>query len=279
VQFAEFGYCNPKTVLQPGRQISVDSHTDVSTSRHEHRETLFYNRTSYNRTSYLTHPLSTSGIVQTIMSKIQRKRVPDVPQLDSSQELWFEHPGHVRPGHGDVSFLTLPACDCSGPGTESTGQGVHYGTALHACMIIACNAPGFFHTELISPDHPEDFARIKAEAAKGFDDILEAKASEWRTYYYFYTLDWPQNPCYPLCSSFGHWSFPSEVPPEWQLCYNLSPQKMSWAMSLDLPADSRRKSTRCPVTRYPEPLSAMRLIDSSYLSWVSASVNPDKDDH
>jgi hypothetical protein len=47
----------------------------------------------------------------------------------------FYHPANGR------RFLTLPAYDCCPP-----NFGIHYGTAITACQILACNEDGYLST-------------------------------------------------------------------------------------------------------------------------------------
>jgi hypothetical protein len=223
--------------------------------------------------SYRVHTLfnpllySSRRDAETTMDSTQMKGWPSAIERD----LWFQHPGLESLGYRNAMFLALPAYDPINSSIKPAIHGVHFGTALHACMIIACNAPGFLHRELISPDHPEDFARIKAEAERSFDDMLEAQESEVFTHYCFYTEDWLENPYYPLCPSFEQWSFPSKVPLEWQLCADTSPQQTFRTTCPDPSADYRHGLTKCPVTGDLEPLTAIRLIQDSYSSWVRSS--------
>ncbi|KAI9651979.1 MAG: hypothetical protein M1829_001992 [Trizodia sp. TS-e1964] len=108
-----------------------------------------------------------------------------------ANRITFLHPGYPDDDLDNV-LLRLSAFDCE-------GGGLHHGTALSACRIIAGNtATGFFK------EH-----RASKEIDLRFDELLLAKK------YYFYVSD-SDNDIYPIVPSFQHWLFPhDDFPAEW----------------------------------------------------------------
>ena len=112
------------------------------------------------------------------------------------QMIKFRHPGYPSRDH-DAPILTLPAFD-------GDGQGLHHGTALTACAIIADNAFDGYLTE--TRDSEE---RILLD----YDDLLT------QSEYWFHvprpTSHGPEPAtaldghfCYPIVPSFSYWTFP-----------------------------------------------------------------------
>lgn len=93
--------------------------------------------------------------------------------------------------------------------------GVHHGTALRACSIIACNLDGFLSpTRLTTPRMTETpVGAPSLESSPHLDDVLTG------TNYYYYPLS-DTDDVYPVCSGFEHWPFPhTKVPLEWTELY------------------------------------------------------------
>lgn len=126
----------------------------------------------------------------------------------------FRHPGY--PDLSNILFR-LPTFDGREPDDDGTGGwGVHHGTALWACSIIACNIDGFLHPTLLQL--PPDSSR---PVETSLDALLTAKV------YYFYPRAWtsPLDLEYPVCPSFHDWQFPHDTTPKvWKdvyVCTNL----------------------------------------------------------
>src|ERR1700733_15957324 len=67
----------------------------------------------------------------------QRPQIHVAPHGPPSQSTWvqFWHPAN------NLTFLRLPALDCCPP-----TFGIHYGTTITACQILACNEKGYLST-------------------------------------------------------------------------------------------------------------------------------------
>jgi hypothetical protein len=122
-------------------------------------------------------------------------RVPQQADIDSFPSaasritmVKFIHPAN------DASFLSLAANDfvAAGVGGNPPTFGLHLGTALLACQVIALNRPGFLST---SRDR-----RAPHIATTPRDVSLLA-----RRYYFHLDEDLPQ---YPICLDFSTWEFP-----------------------------------------------------------------------
>lgn len=131
----------------------------------------------------------------------------------------FHHPGYphlLRP------LLILPPLDRSQDQSDPR-WGIHYGTAITACSIIACNRAGYL-TEA-SPDGP----RVDAS----WDSLLTSPT------YYFHVEslgpgDETQNTFirYPVCPTFYDREFPETMPQEW-VSYELHTKTASNGNPLD----------------------------------------------
>ena len=113
------------------------------------------------------------------------------PTLANQTMIRFFHPAN------NVSFLALAANDFSAAGVNDNPPtfGLHLGTALLACQIVACNKPGFLSTSQDSsaphiPNTPRDIL------------LLDRK-------YYFHLDDGILH--YPICLKFSAWIFPHEM--------------------------------------------------------------------
>lgn len=117
----------------------------------------------------------------------------------------FFHPAYTS--SPVVPLLRLSAPDRSaGDGTEDVTLrwGLHYGLAITACSIVACNRPGYL-TEG-SPDGP----RITSSG----DGLLTSSK------YYFHVEPLADEASgtiirYPVCPTFRDWEFPANMPQEW----------------------------------------------------------------
>ena len=110
----------------------------------------------------------------------QRPKTQIAPRGPPSKAtfVWFYHPAN------DCSFLTLPAFDCCPP-----NSGIHYGTAITACQILACNEDGYLST---SRNRNAD-GRINID----LDSIIPSEE-------YYYHLNFPRSEAlYPICRDFS----------------------------------------------------------------------------
>lgn len=125
----------------------------------------------------------------------------------NSPRTTFHHPGY--PDMDNVLFSLSPI----------DNGGVHYGTALSACIIFACNVKGYLATSRGDPDRNRDF-----------DEILTA-----RKYYYYAASSVPK---YPVCASFDDWVFPAEpaniMPPSWLEAVVSTSQRWSFGSYIDI---------------------------------------------
>ncbi|KAI1120125.1 hypothetical protein F5Y10DRAFT_139903 [Nemania abortiva] len=124
------------------------------------------------------------------------------PTIEPVDEIKFHHPGY--PDDCGILF-SLPRLDRS----STPPNGVHYGTALTACQIVANNAfHGYLATDregskrvdpdLLSRDHlltkPDYWFIVPADGHPGPD---------------------PNPPPYPVVPSFRDWTFPHREMPNW----------------------------------------------------------------
>ena len=135
----------------------------------------------------------------------QRPKTQIAPRGPPSKPtfVWFYHPTN------DCPFLTLPAFDCCPP-----NSGIHYGTAITACQILACNENGYLST---SRNRNAD-GRVTIE----LDSIIPSGK-------YYYHLNSPKSEAlYPICRDFSCWEFPHEsFPSTWK--YELpEPPSFNW---------------------------------------------------
>ncbi|OXV06813.1 hypothetical protein Egran_05420, partial [Elaphomyces granulatus] len=139
----------------------------------------------------------------------------------------FLHPGY------DDSFnklCVLPAADLGG---------VHFGTALTVCGIIANNAfDGWFAKEKNAP-------REEGE----WDSVLRGR------HFYFFTSD-NRNDKYPVVISFEQWRYPDTLPPKWE--------------SLEIPRGIEQR--QCCLSAYAYSLESAHLVPHYESSWYTANI-------
>lgn len=132
------------------------------------------------------------------------------------QFVLFRHPGYRD--SLDL-MLRLSALDRVTPSTlvgsgptllserDPARLGIHHATALQACIIIACNEPGF-----LSPTKLATLPELSTRAtALDLNSVLTEKS------YWFYPFSWKlTDDPYPVCPDFENWSFPTEdIPHDW----------------------------------------------------------------
>src|SRR6202021_1686690 len=109
-------------------------------------------------------------------------------------------PAFIRllpPAH-DREFLILPAYDrLPGPKFEF---GLHRETVVTACMIVACNRPGYL----------SKFRNPQATQIDVASDLLLPGK------YYYHLDDTKAGELYPICRDFQSWRFPhGKIPASW----------------------------------------------------------------
>ncbi|KFZ13764.1 hypothetical protein V501_03532, partial [Pseudogymnoascus sp. VKM F-4519 (FW-2642)] len=168
----------------------------------------------------------------------------------SDNHITFLHPGYSDSSKQSV-LLRLQAFD-------REGGGLHFGTALTACQIVAGNCQNGFFTR------QRDGPKIKIQ----FDELLRHKI------YYFYNPD-IKDPMYPVYKSFGDWSFPHDnLPPQWSAMDaegtsidNAPPS----ASGLAAFVGARDKSCRVSVTRGTDYFESAHLVPRSEADWFAAN--------
>ncbi|KAI1121609.1 hypothetical protein F5Y10DRAFT_271892 [Nemania abortiva] len=159
---------------------------------------------------------------------------PEATEFDGRDKIIFHHPGY-HPLH-DILFI-LPRLDRS---SMSLQQGVHYGTALTACQIIANNAfDGYLATDR------EGCERVDSNL--DFDHLL-TKSDYW----FFVPSTSPNLNPYPIVPSFRDWAFPHGSIPRW-------PQ-LEYAANSDI-------DHRCIVTRTAGFVKQAHLIPTAEEEW------------
>lgn len=145
-------------------------------------------------------------------------------ELDSREPIRFLHPGYSLSN----TLLSLPRVDRS-----TTTFGVHYGTALLACQIIAGNA---FDTGRLTLDQAG-----QRPVNLQFNDILTEDV------YYLMIGEGPNR--YPIVPSFQDWEFPHDRIPD------------SW------PQVSPSYGTRCAISKFSFAIDAAHLVPQEEALW------------
>ena len=185
-------------------------------------------------TTYMSFELTTRPTMEASTSQLQATSSPDTaarmairqrPQIHvaphgpPSQPTWvqFWHPAN------NLAFLRLPTLDCCPP-----TFGIHYGTAITACQILACNEKGYLSTSRDGHAH----GRINAD----LDSIISPGK-------YYYHLSSPKSEAlYPICCDFSCWKFPHEkLPSAWK---QELPEGMTVAWPTNWTAISERIKSR-----------------------------------
>ncbi|KAI0443015.1 hypothetical protein F4803DRAFT_517130 [Xylaria telfairii] len=155
-------------------------------------------------------------------------------EFDSEDEIQFHHPKYSPPH--DILFI-LPRLDRS----STSLQGVHYGTALTACQIVANNAfDGYLATDREG--------RERVDCNLDFDHLLT------QSDYWFFVASTPQNlNPYPIVPSFQDWAFPHQGIPRWP--------------RLKHTTDSDTTDHRCIITRTAGFINQAHLIPAAEKKW------------
>jgi hypothetical protein len=157
----------------------------------------------------------------------------------------FRHPAN------GLTFLSLPAHDYCPPATF----GLHYGTAITACQILACNEEGYLST---SRD-PHADGRINVE----LDSIISAGN------YYYHLSSAESEVLYPICCDFSCWTFPHEnLPPTWK---NELPVETTAAWPSNWSTISERikaRDTQCLISEWKDSLTTSHIVAKIDEPWV-----------
>ncbi|KAI1123847.1 hypothetical protein F5Y10DRAFT_285591 [Nemania abortiva] len=169
---------------------------------------------------------------------------PPIDELEG--EIQFCHPGYTPPH--DVLF-TLPRLDTTSAALERLYKGVHYGTALLACQVIANNAEGYLTYDREGSDP------VELET----DDVLT------ESQYWFFT-EFPRRNPYPVVPSFRDWAFPHGSP----LLAWPRPQYM---------ANTDTADGRCNITQTAGLVSTAHLVPVADEEWYKINAMSRHGDH
>ncbi|KAJ2988785.1 hypothetical protein NUW58_g3796 [Xylaria curta] len=158
---------------------------------------------------------------------------PAATEFDGMDEIKFHHPGYPPPH--DILFI-LPRLDRS-----SSLQGVHHGTALTACQIIANNAF-------------DGYLAKDREGCERVDSNLDFNHLLTESNYWFFVASTPSNlNPYPIVPSFQDWAFPHQRIPRW-------PQPKHTA-------NSNIIDHRCIITQTAGFINQAHLIPAAEKKW------------
>ncbi|GAP88680.1 putative conserved hypothetical protein [Rosellinia necatrix] len=165
------------------------------------------------------------------------------PPTESMHDIQFHHPGYLD---GLCILFSLPRLDRS----PTSSPGVHYGTALTACQIVANNA---FHGYLATDR--EGSERVDPDSDLDRDHLL-TKSDYW--FIVPADEDAGPNPLpYPVVPSFRDWTFPHREIPNW-------PQPQ-------FPPGVDTDPSRCIVTRVGGLVNSCHIIPAADEKWFTAN--------
>ena len=204
--------------------------------------------------SQLVQPLSSTSqaVSSPETAKIVTRPRPEVqigPRGPPSEPTFvrFYHPANNR------RFLTLPAYDCCPP-----NFGIHYGTAITACQILACNENGYLST---SRNRDAD-GRVTLE----LDCILPSGGK------YYYHLNSPKSEAlYPICYDFSLWEFPHEsFPSSWK--YEQKRTSVNWPTNWSgISQKIKDRDAACLVSEWTDSLTTSHTVAKTEEDWVCNS--------
>jgi hypothetical protein len=166
----------------------------------------------------------------------------------------FKHPGN------DETFLHLPCNNVLPTGVTRT-FGVHNGTALAACEILA-KERGFLSTSRNRGD-------MVARAPQDLDELLTGKT------YYYHLSNVPSDTLYPICLDFSLWRFPHrDMPVQWRTVNFSETQEpiegSDWtAISARIKG---RDSGRCRVSGWRDSVKTAHIVPRKETVWVSTTI-------
>ena len=204
---------------------------------------------SFNR---LSMEASTSQVVSSpeTAAKVvlrQRHETQIAPHGPPSRPTFvqFYHPAN------NLRFLSLPAYDYCPP-----NFGIHYGTAITACQILACNENGYLSTSRNrNPD-----GRINMD----LDSIIPSGA-------YYYHLNSPNSKAlYPICRDFDCWKFPHEnLPSAWEDKSPPDPTPSIWPTNWSAISQKiKDRDAACLVSKWTESITTSHTVAKTAENWV-----------
>jgi hypothetical protein len=175
-----------------------------------------------------------------------------------------EHPSLVQFRHPciDEIFLLLPANNVlpttSGGTSTHPTFGVHQGTALSACEVLA-TAPGFLSTSI-------DRTQSGGQAPQDLDQLLTEKK------YYYHVFD-PTTPLYPICLDFRSWTFPhNQLPKQWAQMHHTPADEPigdgNW--TIISARVKQRDNNSCLVSGWCDSIMTAHVIPKEEAIWVSS---------
>ncbi|KAK3353740.1 hypothetical protein B0T25DRAFT_220543 [Lasiosphaeria hispida] len=171
---------------------------------------------------------------------LPREALPPPPrELVLQSNIRFLHPGY--PDHQNT-LLSLPRVDL-GPANDGGTRiaGVHHGTALVACQIIANNA---------FDGHLAEDAGGQQLVDAPLDSILA------RDVYYFFVGDGPSQ--YPIVPSFRDWAFPhNRIPEPWLSATHTPPDSSGGVNGMSV----------CSISGFRVPLEAAHIVPKKEQLW------------
>jgi hypothetical protein len=186
-----------------------------------------------------------------IRQRPQIHTAPDGP-LSNPDRVQFWHPAN------NLAFLRLPAVDwCPGPPSRF---GIHYGTAITACQIVACNEEGFLSTSRDRQALGHKLVNVD------WDSIISPGI------YFYHLSSQNSNVLYPICCDFPFWRFPHEkLPQAWKNDSDLPDQTTSVIWPTNWSAISEKIKTRdtwCLISGSQDCLTTSHVVAKTNEKWV-----------
>ena len=182
-----------------------------------------------------------------------RMAIRQRPQIDVAPHGPPSNPFLVKFRHpaNDLYFLRLPAFDCCPP----DNFGIHYGTAITACRILACNEDGYLSTSRDRHGH----GRINVD----LDSIIP------RGTYYYHLSSQKSEALYPICCDFPCWQFPHrQFPPAWQTELpkeGITAWPPNWSEISEI---IKIRDTQCLISESLDCLTTAHVVPRIYEKWV-----------
>lgn len=186
--------------------------------------------------------------------------LPPDPLYRTRRKISFKHPGYYT-RHGNNTLFSLFAWD-------SIDGGLHFGTALLACALVACNAMnGYLSTDLAGHEKVD----------LGFDDILPLRHEYFFHVPYPYpdpnqTLDSPFK--YPVYARFHHWKYPHDIAshPRWlqdiiESHKELDMERMNTPAASTTSAAVLARDQLCLLSRHGDSLDRAHICPRSESQW------------
>jgi hypothetical protein len=136
---------------------------------------------------------------------------PDPPFYDEASintlaSIRIRHP-HLPPAHNQI--LVLPLCDVA---DDNAQRGIHYGTLISACTIVAGNLPdGYLTRDLEGNDR---IVSVNVSTDDAWDRVIQG-VFDCFLHFPGYPID---GDAYDLVDSFADWEFPhNHFPAKWMV--------------------------------------------------------------